>query len=251
MNTRRLFATFALTFGLGLSVSAADTAPAPAPKIGYTVVLDLQISETGTVEDAVVASTEDTSVDHILDRMAMETARTVKLQPRMKDGKPAKYTARAPYIFSVESDEGPEANKAPKPSIRSAVQPIYPPELAAKGEVGGVILELIIGADGKISSVKPLRSSHPLFDKAAIEAVNQWVFTPAKKDDVPVESRWRIALSFETDVQRAEWQWRFAPRPALGNYAVVHRTLPSEQAPVPPPAPAPAPANEVEKPTGK
>jgi len=249
MNTRRLLATLALTFGLGLSLSAAD--PAPAPQTGYTVVLELKMSENGTVEDAVVASSDDTSVDHTLERMAMEAARALKLPPRLKDGKAVKYTAKAPYIFTVQNDEGPEANNAPKPSLRSAVQPTYPAELAAKGEVGGVILELIIGADGKVTSVKSLRSSHPLFDQAAIAAVNQWIFSPAQKDGVPVESRWRIALSFETDVQRAEWQWRYTPRPALGSYSVVHRTLPDEPVALPPPVSAPGPATSAEKPVGK
>ena len=73
---------------------------------------------------------------------------------------------------------------------------------------------------------------------AATAAVKQWIFVPAKKDGVAVESRWRLAISFESDVVRADWKWRFAPRPALGNYAVVHRTLPSEPVAMPPQVPA-------------
>ncbi len=241
MNTRRLLTSLAFSFGFALCLSAAETAV--EGKIGYKVVLDLKIAEAGTVEDAVIVSSDDTSADHILDRMAMETARATKLAPRLKDGHAVKYTARAPYVFTVENDEGPEANNAPKPSIRSAVQPIYPPELAAKGEVGGVIFELMIGADGAVTAYNVLRSSNPAFEEAAIAAVKQWVFNPAKKDGVPVTSRWRIALSFETDVLRADWKWRFTPRPALGSYAVVHRTLP--------PQPDPAPAKAEEKPVGK
>ena len=240
MNTRRLLlslATLTFSFGLGLALSAEEKAA--DAKIGYTVVLDLKVTEAGTVEDALLVSSDDTSVDHILDRMAMEAARVTKVPPHLKDGKAVKFTARAPFLFSVENDEGPESNKAPKPSIRNAVQPTFPADLAEKGEVGGVILEAVISATGNVTSLKALRSSHPGFEQAAIAAVNQWVFIPAKKDGVPVESRWRMAISFETDVMRADWKWRFAPRPALGNYSVVHRTLPSEPVALPPTATQP------------
>ena len=159
--------------------------------------------------------------------MAMEKARTAKLPPRMKDGKAVAYTARAPFMFEVDGDEGADSNNAPKPSIHSAVQPIYPADLATKGEVGGVSLfELVFGVDGKISTTKVLRSSNPEFEQAATTALKQWVFIPAKKDGVAVESRWRMALSFETDVMRADWIWRFPPpRPSLGHYSIIHRTL--------------------------
>jgi TonB family protein len=252
MNNRRLLTSFAiLTLGFCLSASAEDKAPAvaAAPSTGYKVVLEMKITEAGTVDDATVFSSDDTSVDHILERMAMDKARTAKLPPRMKDGKAVAYTARAPFIFPVEGDEGPDANNAPKPSIHSAVQPIYPADLAAKGEVGGVIFELIIDADGKISKMKVLHSSNPEFEQAATTALKQWVFAPAKKDGVPVESRWRTALSFETDVLQPDWLWRFAPRPSLGNYAIVHRTLPD--APPATPGKAPEPAKTPGAPVAK
>jgi TonB family protein len=252
MNTRRLFISLVtLALGFGLSLFAEDKATPAKPGTGYTVVLEMKITEAGTVDDAKVITSDDTSVDHVLERMAMEAARGTKLPPRLKDGKAVAYTARAPFVFGVEGDEGPESNNAPKPSLHGPkqLQPVYPADLAAKGEVGGSILELVIAADGKLASVKALRSSHPEFEQSAIAAVKQWDFTPAKKDGVPVESRWRIAISFETDALSAEWKWHFPPRPSLGSYAVVRRTLPDQ-----PPAgtaPASAPEKPEEKPAGK
>ena len=247
MNIRRWLAPISILFlGLGWSSWAEDKPTAPAN--GYKVVLELKITEAGTVDDAKVFSSDDTSADHVLDRTAMEAARGLKLPPRMKEGKAVKYTARAPFMFSVDNDEGPGSNNAPKPSIHSAVQPIYPADLAEKGEVGGAIMELMIGADGKVSSIKTLRSSNPEFEKAATEAVGKWVFNPAKKDDTAIDSRWRIAVAFETDVRRADWKWRFPPRPALGSYSVVHRTLPDE--PTGPEKPAISP-KAPENPAGK
>jgi len=249
MNIRRLLLLLApLPLGLGLILNAADTAPAN-PQPAYKVVLDLHVTEVGTVEDATVVDSDDKSVDHILERIAMENARTTKLPPKMKDGKAVKFVARAPFLFKVEDDEGPAADNVPKPVLRNAIQPVYPAALAAKGEVGGAILELTVSANGFPTAVKALRSSHPEFEQAAIAAVNQWAFVPAKKDGVPVESRFRIALAFETDVLRADWKWRFPPRPALGSYSIVHRTLPDEPAAVPGAAAPAAPAPE--KPAGK
>jgi TonB family protein len=229
MNTRFLLSLLALLLpGLGLAASAAVTASA-----GYEVVLEMKINEEGVVQDATVVSSDDTSADHILELLAMDAARNTKVPPRMKDGKPAKFTARAPFLFDVEGDEGPAANNAPKPKLRTAPQPVYPAELAAQGVVGGAILELVVGTGGNITSLQVLRSSHPEFAAAATAAVQQWVFAPALNNGVAVESRWRLAVSFESEALRADWKWRFAPRPSLGNYAVVHR--------VPASAPVPAP----------
>ena len=253
MNTRRLFVTLAaLSLGFGLSLSAEEK-PAPAKHdTGYTVTLEMKITPAGTVDDAKVISSEDKSVDHILERMAFEAAKQLKLPPRMKDGKAVGYTAREPFLFGVEGDEGPESDNAPKPSIHSAVRPIYPPDLAAKGEVGGVIFEIVFGTDGSIKSLKTLRSSNPEFEAAATTAVKQWVFNPAKnKDGVPVESRWRMALSFETDVLRADWKWRFPPRPSLGTYAIVHPTLPAKTDKPAEPAKQPDAAKADDKPVAK
>lgn len=246
MITRRLL-TFLLFSSLGsyLCTFAEETkAPAPAPN-GYQVVLDLKITETGTVEDATVFKSDDKSVDHTLERLAMEMVRPAKFAPRQKDGKPVAYTARAPFNFAVDNDEGPEAAKIPEPHIRNAVQPVYPADLAAKGETGGVIFDMAFAADGSVKSVKTLRASNPAFEQAAMEALKQWTFTPAMKDGVAVETRGYLAMGFETDVLRPEWKWLFPPRPSVGYYSIIHRTLPSQ------PSAGTAPTKPEEKSAGK
>ncbi|MEO6995154.1 MAG: hypothetical protein ABI273_16225, partial [Lacunisphaera sp.] len=71
MNTRRLFVTLAaLSLGFGLSLSAEEKSAPAKPDTGYTVTLEMKITPAGTVEDAKVVSSEDKSVDHILERMA-------------------------------------------------------------------------------------------------------------------------------------------------------------------------------------
>ena len=242
MNTRSLpVALLVLSLGLSRSVSAADN-PAPA-KPGYTVLLELKVDEKGAVEDAQVVSSDDTSPDHVLDMLAFAQARAMKLAVHQQGGHPVKYTARAPILFPVEGDQGPEANQVPKPSVHSAVQAVYPADLEAKGEVGGVILEFVVDAKGNVGQLRALSSSHPEFAQAAMTAIKQWVFTPATMNGTPFESRWHLAVSFITDVSAPDWKWRFAPRPSLGNYSVMHRTQP-----LPPPA---APEQQPAAPAGK
>ena len=60
------------------------------------------------------------------------------------------------------------------PALVKRVAPVYPP-LAARAKVEGVvILEATVGRDGRVEDVEVLRSV-PLLDRAAIDAVRQWV----------------------------------------------------------------------------
>ena len=63
------------------------------------------------------------------------------------------------------------------PALVKRVPPVYPP-LAVNANVQGVvILEATVGRDGRVEGVEVLRSV-PLLDRAAIDAVRQWVYAP-------------------------------------------------------------------------
>jgi TonB family protein len=206
---------------------------------GHKVLVEITFDEKGEAEEAKVVETDDPTGAQILSQIALRLAEEVKQPARTdKDGKPMKFKARAPFNFPVEGDEGPEANNAPKPALRQTVQPVYPEALAAAGEVGGAILELIIAADGSVSKATVLRSSHPEFANAAYAAVVQWRFAPAQKDGVAVESRWRIAVNFSVDNKEADWLWRVAPRPSLGSFTAVRAKVPAPTEAAAPAAPA-------------
>jgi TonB family protein len=167
-------------------------------------------------------------------------AAQIKQPVRLEDGKPVKFKARAPFNFPVEDDEGAASNAGPKPALHSIEQPVYPEALAAAKTPGGAIIELIVGADGAVKSVKVLRASHPEFGASAEAAVKKWVFVPAKKDGIAIETRWRIAVAFALDGHEPNWTWRIAPRPSLGSHTVVRTdkilTDPNAVAPVTAPA---------------
>jgi periplasmic protein TonB len=82
-----------------------------------------------------------------------------------------------------------------EPAKTRHVSPVYPP-IAQQARVEGmVILEAIIGVDGRVRDVRPLRSV-PLLDQAAIDAVLQWRFTPTLLNGVPVPVIMTVTVNF-------------------------------------------------------
>lgn len=76
------------------------------------------------------------------------------------------------------------------------VAPVYP-EIARRAQVEGVvILEAIIGENGRVRDVRVLRSN-PLLDAAAIDAVRQWQFTPTLLNGQPVSVIMTVTVAFK------------------------------------------------------
>jgi periplasmic protein TonB len=75
------------------------------------------------------------------------------------------------------------------------VPPVYPAIAQASRVQGVVILEALIGVDGRVNDVRVLRS-HPLLDQAAIDAVKQWMFKPTKLNGEPVPVVMTVTVDF-------------------------------------------------------
>jgi len=58
-----------------------------------------------------------------------------------------------------------------------------------------VILETLIGVDGKITNARVLRSV-PMLDQAALDAVMQWEFTPTRLNGQPVPVLMTVTVQF-------------------------------------------------------
>jgi protein TonB len=83
------------------------------------------------------------------------------------------------------------------PALLKRVEPVYP-EIAMMAKVGGmVILEAVVNADGKVESVKVLRSVKFL-DEAAVAAVRQWEYSPLMLNGVKTPFVLSVMLSFRT-----------------------------------------------------
>ena len=75
------------------------------------------------------------------------------------------------------------------------VNPVYPPEANEARVQGVVILEVLIGPDGKVENSRILRSI-PMLDQAATDAVRQWEFTPTLLNGNPVKVVMTVTVNF-------------------------------------------------------
>lgn len=82
------------------------------------------------------------------------------------------------------------------PQATRQIAPSYPRDVRNYGVAGSVILRVIVDEQGKPrvgDLVRPLGFG---LDQAAIDAVNQWEFEPAKKDGKPVKVYFRVRVNF-------------------------------------------------------
>jgi TonB family protein len=81
------------------------------------------------------------------------------------------------------------------------VYPVYPKQARAQGLSGSVELEVEIGVDGRVKSVRVLRSTPTrVFDEAALGAIREWLFKPgtAAGKPAPVIGTQVIDFSIES-----------------------------------------------------
>jgi len=83
-----------------------------------------------------------------------------------------------------------------KPPTRVVnVSPVYPPDAREARVQGVVILEVLIGENGKVERAKVLRSI-PMLDQAALDAVGQWEFTPTLLNGEPKKVIMTVTVNF-------------------------------------------------------
>jgi TonB family protein len=82
----------------------------------------------------------------------------------------------------------------PPQKIRDAA-PVYPPDAAARGIRGSVIVQIMVDESGRVSSASVLRSI-PLLDQAAIDCVMKWAYTPALLNGVPRPTTLPVVVNF-------------------------------------------------------
>lgn len=176
-------------------------------------ILEATISETGTVRNSLSLRSTDPS----LIVAATEAVLQWKFTPAVLDGapKPVLMTVTVNFAASAASSMAFVAGatttgKAPaewpagavrvggnirQPMKMVDVKPVYP-DLAQKARVQGVVIvEALIGQDGRVEGARVLRSI-PLLDQAALDAVRQWEFNPTLMNGVPVPVIMTLTVNF-------------------------------------------------------
>jgi TonB family protein len=101
----------------------------------------------------------------------------------------------------VESGHGRGTGGAGVPLVQAsygyAPKPEYPHSARSAGKEGRVLLRVLVDAQGKTKTVEVnLGSGSDALDRAAVDAIRRWRFSPARHGDQPVESWVRIPIDF-------------------------------------------------------
>jgi protein TonB len=82
------------------------------------------------------------------------------------------------------------------PVAVSTVQPVYPEEARQARVEGTVMVQALVGKDGFVKDAR-VTGSIPALDDAALEAVRQWVFSPATSQGLPVAVWVAVPVRFQ------------------------------------------------------
>lgn len=77
----------------------------------------------------------------------------------------------------------------------STIKKVAPTGISA-GVTAVVVVEVIIGKDGKVIDAKIKKSNNPDCEPACLEAVRSWEFSPGEKGGVPVATRLLVPFRF-------------------------------------------------------
>jgi TonB family protein len=102
----------------------------------------------------------------------------------------------APNLIMIDETPATIAGTIVRGSIVSKVNPIYPARAKANHVSGTVILDALIGIDGRIHSLKIHSAPDPDLAVAAIAAVRQWVYTPYRINGRPKRVQTTVTFSF-------------------------------------------------------
>jgi periplasmic protein TonB len=76
------------------------------------------------------------------------------------------------------------------------VKPVYPIGALPQHAQGAVLIDAIIGTDGRVQDVRLLHSVVALLDEAALDAVRRWEYEPTFLNGVPVAVVMTVVVNF-------------------------------------------------------
>ena len=120
---------------------------------------------------------------------------TLLPQPRTPTDAPAASVVETPSV-GITASQPPVADIVTPPVRIRTVSPEYPTVARAAALEGDVLVQATVGADGKVSDVHVLQAVHPVLDEAARKAVQQYVYTPGRRNGIAESAVTRITVSF-------------------------------------------------------
>ena len=103
-------------------------------------------------------------------------------------------------------ENGLPGGSNPVPAHLLAIQPVaidqpqprYPPNARDAGLKGAVVVEIIVGIDGRVTQAKVVRGGAP-FDRPTLEAVRRWRYMPVLHNGKPLVWKSTVTVRFELE----------------------------------------------------
>jgi len=110
------------------------------------------------------------------------------------EGSPMPEKQVAAYIQPVTSSSSYDT----PPRFLRGYAPFFPTREATTHHWGYAVVEFNVTADGRTSDVRPVLATAYSFAEKAVLAVQQWRFSPARKNGQPVVVRMRLPFTFRS-----------------------------------------------------
>ncbi len=114
----------------------------------------------------------------------------------LRRARSASLVVAALFAVSVLMAADPATGSVAPVAMRR-VAPEFPSELKKEFMKGMVILECLVGTDGKAEQIHAVEATHPAFSQAAVESLEQWEFTPGTINGQPSPIRIRVPFEFQ------------------------------------------------------
>jgi TonB family protein len=134
--------------------------------------------------------------------------KTLSKETAMSVSRHRVFTTNLIFLLAVTAALSVRAFSAPAQAVRvrvgaqaaaanlvSQVKPVYPPEARAARVQGEVMLQIVIGTDGKVIEVAVVRG-HALLNESAVDAVSQWLYRPFLLNGQPVEVITTVTVNY-------------------------------------------------------
>ena len=146
-------------------------------------------------DDAVDAPIVQLSDAHLSGAQATRPDDDVVFNPRHKP-KPAKKPT-PPKTEQNQVDAGPDLGPTHGPVALYAPQPVIPTYLRGQNLKANVVIEFLITAQGQVTCRLLESSGSDELDALSLQTAEKWRFKPAAQDNVPVDSKTRLRITFE------------------------------------------------------
>ena len=94
-------------------------------------------------------------------------------------------------------DAGPDLGPTHGPVALYSPQPVIPAYLRDQNLKTNVVIEFLVTAQGQVTCRLLESSGSDELDALSLETAEKWRFKPAAQDNVPIDSKTRLRITFE------------------------------------------------------